>query len=53
MEYLEGLLLAAALLAVLRWISGGASRGRVAPQRTRVAPTPGVWSHVETRRRCR
>lgn len=52
MEYLEGLLLAAALLAVLRWISGSGSRRRAGPQRTRAAPTPGVWSHVETRRRC-
>lgn len=52
MGYLHGLLIAVAALAVLRWISGSGSRRRAGPQRTRAAPTPGVWSHVETRRRC-
>jgi hypothetical protein len=52
MGYLHGLLLALALLALVGWISGGGSRRRDAPYRTRPTPTPGVWSHAETRRRC-
>jgi hypothetical protein len=46
MGYLHGLLLALALLVVLRWIAGSGSR------RTRPTPTPGIWNHVESRRRC-
>jgi hypothetical protein len=51
MGYLYGLVVALALLVVLRWIAGSGSRGRDAPPPTRPAPAPGVWSHVETRRR--
>jgi len=52
MGYLHGLLLALALLVVLRWISGSGTRRHGAPHRSRPAPTPGAWSHVEARRRC-
>jgi hypothetical protein len=52
MGYLHGLLLALALLVVLRWISGSGSRRHGAPHRLRPVRGPGVWNHVETRRRC-
>jgi hypothetical protein len=55
MENLQGLLLALAvalaLLAVLRWISGGTRRRYSAPRRTRASAETAVWSHVGVRRR--
>jgi hypothetical protein len=52
MGYLHGLLLALALLVALRWISGSGTRHHGAPHRSRPVHGPGVWNHVETRRRC-
>jgi hypothetical protein len=52
MDYVHGLLLALALLVVLRWISGSGPRRHDAPRRARPAPAPGIWNHVESRRRC-
>jgi hypothetical protein len=54
MENVHGLLTAlvclVALLAVLRWIFGGARR-HAAPGRSRATTASAAWSHVEERRR--